>query len=99
MIEDLAQPPYYPEPRAPWRHRSVHGTVIASEDGAMHFFDDIYGQDRRLEALLGLAPIGAEIISRVTALPTLAPLPEPHPTRIDVHEIGGGIKADAPASH
>lgn len=37
----------------------VYGTAIASEDGAVHFFDDIYGYDRRLEVLLGLAPVNA----------------------------------------
>lgn len=34
----------------------LYGTAIATEDGAVHFFEDIYGQDRRLEALLALAP-------------------------------------------
>ncbi len=35
----------------------LYGTAVATEDGAVHFFDDLYGQDRRLEALLGLAPV------------------------------------------
>jgi len=35
----------------------LYGTAIATEDGAVHFLDDIYGQDRRLERLLGLAPV------------------------------------------
>ncbi|MFI4868120.1 MAG: murein L,D-transpeptidase [Steroidobacterales bacterium] len=35
----------------------VYGTAIASEDGAVHFFDDIYRYDRRLESLLGLVPV------------------------------------------
>ncbi|HEV2229332.1 MAG TPA: L,D-transpeptidase family protein [Steroidobacteraceae bacterium] len=35
----------------------LYGTAVATEDGALHFFDDIYGQDRRLEALLGLKPV------------------------------------------
>jgi murein L,D-transpeptidase YcbB/YkuD len=35
----------------------LYGTAIASEDGAVHFFDDIYGYDRRLEGLLGLTPV------------------------------------------
>jgi murein L,D-transpeptidase YcbB/YkuD len=35
----------------------LYGTAIATEDGAVHFFDDIYGYDRRLESLLGLAPV------------------------------------------
>ncbi len=36
----------------------LYGTAVAAEDGTVHFFDDIYGQDRRLEALLGLKPVG-----------------------------------------
>jgi murein L,D-transpeptidase YcbB/YkuD len=35
----------------------LYGTVLAKEDGEVLFFHDIYGQDRRLERLLGLAPI------------------------------------------
>ncbi len=35
----------------------LYGTAVATEDGAVHFFDDIYGQDRRLEILLGLRPV------------------------------------------
>jgi len=35
----------------------LYGTAVATEDGAVHFFEDIYGQDRRLEDLLGLAPV------------------------------------------
>jgi hypothetical protein len=31
--------------------------VLAKEDGEVLFFSDLYGQDRRLERLLGLAPI------------------------------------------
>ena len=34
----------------------LYGTVLAKEDGEVLFFHDIYGQDRRLERLLGLAP-------------------------------------------
>jgi murein L,D-transpeptidase YcbB/YkuD len=37
----------------------LYGTAVATEDGAVHFLDDIYGQDRRLEALLGLKPVVA----------------------------------------
>ena len=36
----------------------LYGTVLAKEDGEVLFFDDLYGQDRRLERLLGLAPAG-----------------------------------------
>jgi L,D-transpeptidase YcbB len=42
----------------------LYGTAIASEDGAMHFFDDIYGEDRRLEALLGLKPVQTQLATR-----------------------------------
>jgi L,D-transpeptidase YcbB len=35
----------------------LYGTVLAKEDGEVLFFDDLYGQDRQLERLLGLAPI------------------------------------------
>jgi L,D-transpeptidase YcbB len=35
----------------------LYGTAVATEDGAVHFYDDIYGQDRRLESLLGLKPV------------------------------------------
>ncbi|HXV40511.1 MAG TPA: L,D-transpeptidase family protein [Steroidobacteraceae bacterium] len=36
----------------------VYGTAVATETGRILFFDDIYGHDRRLEALLGLEPVG-----------------------------------------
>jgi murein L,D-transpeptidase YcbB/YkuD len=32
----------------------LYGTALATEDGKMFFFDDIYGHDRQLAALLGL---------------------------------------------
>jgi L,D-transpeptidase YcbB len=35
----------------------LYGTAVATEDGAVHFLDDIYGYDRRLERLLGLTPV------------------------------------------
>jgi murein L,D-transpeptidase YcbB/YkuD len=41
----------------PIRVMILYGTVLAKEDGEVLFFDDLYGQDRRLERLLGLAPI------------------------------------------
>lgn len=34
----------------------LYGTVLAKEDGEVLFFHDLYGQDRRLGRLLGLAP-------------------------------------------
>jgi L,D-transpeptidase YcbB len=37
----------------------LYGTAVATEDGAVHFLNDIYGQDRRLEALLGLTPVAS----------------------------------------
>jgi L,D-transpeptidase YcbB len=42
----------------------LYGTAIASEDGAMHFFDDLYGEDHRLEALLGLQPVRTSLATR-----------------------------------
>jgi murein L,D-transpeptidase YcbB/YkuD len=41
----------------PIRVMIVYATVLAKEDGEVLFFSDLYGQDRRLERLLGLAPI------------------------------------------
>lgn len=35
----------------------VYATVLAKEDGEVLFFSDLYGQDRRLERLLALAPV------------------------------------------
>ena len=39
----------------PIRVMILYGTVLAKEDGEVLFFDDLYGQDRRLERLLGLS--------------------------------------------
>jgi murein L,D-transpeptidase YcbB/YkuD len=41
----------------PIRVMILYGTALATEDGGIMFFDDLYGHDRRLEKLLGLAPI------------------------------------------
>lgn len=41
----------------PIRVMILYGTVLAKEDGEVLFFDDLYGQDRQLERLLGLAPV------------------------------------------
>jgi len=43
-------------------HRPIHvmilyGTAMATEAGDVQFFDDIYGHDRKLETLLGLASV------------------------------------------
>jgi hypothetical protein len=32
-------------------------TAVAEEDGPVHFFDDIYGHDKRLNALLVKGPL------------------------------------------
>jgi murein L,D-transpeptidase YcbB/YkuD len=37
----------------------LYGTVMATEAGPVQFFEDIYGHDRRLEALLHLAPVNS----------------------------------------
>lgn len=37
----------------------LYGTVLAKEDGEVLFFQDLYGQDRRLGRLLGLPPAAA----------------------------------------
>lgn len=37
----------------------LYGTVLAKEGGEVLFFHDVYGQDRRLARLLGLAPAAA----------------------------------------
>jgi L,D-transpeptidase YcbB len=37
----------------------LYGTALATEDGAVLFFDDIYGNDRKLEKLLNLAPVSS----------------------------------------
>jgi hypothetical protein len=34
----------------------LYVTAVAEEDGSIHFFDDIYGHDRRLNALLAKGP-------------------------------------------
>ncbi|HUN75941.1 MAG TPA: L,D-transpeptidase family protein [Steroidobacteraceae bacterium] len=41
----------------PIRVMILYGTVLATESGDVLFFDDIYGGDRKLEALLGLTPV------------------------------------------
>jgi murein L,D-transpeptidase YcbB/YkuD len=35
----------------------LYGTALATEDGAVLFFEDLYGYDHRLERQLGLAPV------------------------------------------
>lgn len=41
----------------PIRVLILYGTALATEDGPVLFFDDLYGHDRKLEKLLGLAPL------------------------------------------
>lgn len=45
------------EIRRPIHVMILYGTALATEAGPIDFFDDIYGQDRRLETLLGLSPL------------------------------------------
>jgi murein L,D-transpeptidase YcbB/YkuD len=46
--------------KTPIRVLILYGTALATEDGTIMFFDDIYGHDRRLEGLLGLPLLTAE---------------------------------------
>jgi murein L,D-transpeptidase YcbB/YkuD len=41
----------------PIRVMILYATVLATEAGPVLFFDDLYGYDRKLEALLGLPPV------------------------------------------
>jgi murein L,D-transpeptidase YcbB/YkuD len=34
----------------------LYVTAVAEEDGSVHFFDDIYGHDRKLNAVLAKGP-------------------------------------------
>lgn len=43
----------------PIRMMILYGTVLAKEEGEVMFFHDLYGQDRRLERLLGVAPVAS----------------------------------------
>ena len=43
--------------RKPLQVLILYGTAVATEDGAVHFLEDLYGYDRQLEALLGLKPV------------------------------------------
>lgn len=45
----------------------LYGTAVAAEDGRALFFNDIYGQDRRLSRLLSLAPVGAGVSGESTS--------------------------------
>jgi len=37
----------------------LYATALATEDGAVLFFEDIYGHDHKLEKLLALVPVTA----------------------------------------
>ena len=50
----------------PIRVMILYGTVLAKEDGEVLFFHDLYGEDRRLERLLRLAPVTAPPLPAVT---------------------------------
>jgi murein L,D-transpeptidase YcbB/YkuD len=41
----------------PIRVLILYATALATEDGAVMFFEDIYGHDRKLEKLLALSPV------------------------------------------
>jgi murein L,D-transpeptidase YcbB/YkuD len=41
----------------PIRVMILYATALATEAGPVLFFDDLYGYDRKLEALLGLPPV------------------------------------------
>ncbi|HTW75269.1 MAG TPA: L,D-transpeptidase family protein [Steroidobacteraceae bacterium] len=75
----------------------LYGTAIASEDGQLHFFEDLYGQDRLLQALLGLPPLPRMVSPAQPPSSAAAPLPEAHAAGIHVHEIGGRVEADTAA--
>ncbi|MET0987507.1 MAG: L,D-transpeptidase family protein [Steroidobacteraceae bacterium] len=47
----------------------LYGTAFASKRRGMLFFDDIYGHDQKLQALLGLAPIRLSRMGAITTSP------------------------------
>jgi L,D-transpeptidase YcbB len=49
------------ELRKPIRVMILYGTSMATEAGPVQFFDDIYGHDRKLEALLSLRPVNSAV--------------------------------------
>ena len=50
--------------REPIHVMILYGTAMATEDGRVQFFDDIYGHDRKLEQLLSLRAIHSAAVSR-----------------------------------
>lgn len=65
----------------------LYGTVLVKEDGEVLFFDDLYGQDRRLERLLGLVPVGT--LGHPNTRPEAAPaiLHRPHRARTEATDL------------
>jgi len=43
--------------REPIQVMILYGTALATENGPVQFFDDVYGHDRKLEELLGFRPV------------------------------------------
>jgi murein L,D-transpeptidase YcbB/YkuD len=52
------------ELKEPIRVMILYGTALATEAGAVEFFEDIYGYDRKLETLLGLPPLNTAQLPR-----------------------------------
>ena len=52
------------ELKEPIRVMILYGTALATEAGAVDFFEDIYGHDRKLETLLGLPTINEAQLPR-----------------------------------
>jgi L,D-transpeptidase YcbB len=50
--------------REPIRVMILYGTAMATEAGPVQFFDDIYGHDSKLEALLNLRPVNSAAATR-----------------------------------
>ena len=60
----------------------LYGTVLAKEDGEVLFFDDLYGQDRRLERLLALAPVTNRRLKQLTGSRAAGAARASHPPRV-----------------
>jgi L,D-transpeptidase YcbB len=76
----------------PIRVMILYGTAMATEAGPVQFFDDIYGHDRKLEALLSLRPVDGGRDGGSAFLRSAAPA--------DDYSRGRRIPAPgAPASH
>ena len=51
------QPPSKRPFASPFRLVTVYATAVVLENGEVRFFDDIYGEDIRLEALMAKGPV------------------------------------------